>query len=222
MESPTGAGWRVRGDDERARARALERTARLGRRRRGHGGAATPPRRPRDPRPGAHVETPSGRDRVDGRRRAVALCAVTKRRDAFSLPRVLLNISARFWLIAQVALLRGARVARLSPHGAGRGARGHAARQGLPRARGRRTVCGTDARRSRPNVPAAATRLHGLSASRPRRRRDSSETYPRRGRGVAAIHERPIRVTVAASPRFVGDVSARRSRTAPTSRRGRR
>ena len=44
---------------------------------------------------------------------------------------------------------------------------------------------------SRPNIRVAApTRLHGVSASRPRRRRDSSEEYPRRGRGVAAIHRR--------------------------------
>ena len=44
--------------------------------------------------------------------------------------------------------------------------------------------------------------VDGLSASQPRRRRDSSKAYPRRSRGAAAIRQRHIRVAAAAPPRF--------------------
>ena len=45
----------------------------------------------------------------------------------------------------------------------------------------------------RPSRGGAATRLHGMSTSRPRRRRDSSTECPRRSRGGAAtyLHEMP-------------------------------
>ena len=86
-------------------------------------------------------------------------------------------------------------------------------------------TCG--ARRSRPkvHVGVAATRVHGISASWPRRRRDScprntrvaaaasprfvSTEYPRRGRGVAATRVHGIS---ASRPRRRRDSSERRPR----------
>ena len=74
--------------------------------------------------------------------------------------------------------------------------------RGLPTSRPRRLVSADCPRRSPRrrrdssprtiHVAAAATRLHGISTPRPRRRRDSPGTYPARGRGVAATRRHGI------------------------------